>query len=171
MIYVVRHGQTDWNLEGKYQGKTDIELNQTGISQAEELKHKLKGIKFDVVFSSPLKRAHKTAKIIYDGEVFVDDRIMERGNGALEGMQKNNTIVNFTDPDERRFGIEPLPHFRKRISEFWDEIVKKYCGKDILVVTHAGVGIYTQCYFSGEPKNGDYNQYKIKNCTVLRFEN
>ena len=64
MIYIVRHGQTDWNVEGRNQGRTDIELNETGIKQAEEIAKKLEGKKFDMVFSSPLKRAYKTAQII-----------------------------------------------------------------------------------------------------------
>lgn len=171
MIYLVRHGQTDWNLEGKYQGQTDIELNQAGIKQAEKLMDELKDISFDVVFSSPLKRAYKTATIIHHGVVVADERLMERCNGELEGKKKNNEVVDFTDPNETRFGIESLTLFRKRISEFWDEILKKYCGKNILVVTHAGVGIYTQCYFKGEPENSDYSQYIIKNGNVLQFEN
>ena len=64
MIYVVRHGQTDWNLEGRFQGRIDIPLNEKGKSQAKKTKEKLEGIKFDKVFSSPLKRALETAKII-----------------------------------------------------------------------------------------------------------
>lgn len=170
MIHVVRHGQTDWNLEGKYQGQTDIELNQAGIKQAEKLHHEFKDTYFDVVFSSPLKRAYKTAQIIHNGTIFTDERLMERCNGELEGKQKNNNIVNFADPNDTRFGVEPLTTFRERISSFWDEILKKYYGKNILVVTHAGVGIYTQCYFNGEPENGNYNQYVINNCNILKFE-
>ena len=61
MIIVVRHGQTDWNLEKRYQGRMDIELNGTGIKQATEISLKLSNIKFDKVFSSPLKRAYATA--------------------------------------------------------------------------------------------------------------
>ena len=50
MIYLVRHGQTDWNLEGRYQGRIDIKLNSKGREQAREIKEKLKEIKFDKVF-------------------------------------------------------------------------------------------------------------------------
>jgi broad specificity phosphatase PhoE len=82
MIYLVRHGQTDWNVEGRNQGHTDIELNQMGIEQATQLAEQLRNIRFDNVFSSPLKRAMKTAEIIHSGgEVVYDVRIIERCNG------------------------------------------------------------------------------------------
>ena len=55
-----------------------------------------------------------------------------------------------------------LPDFRGRITEFFDKLEEKYVGKNILVVTHAGVSIYVRCYFEGESKNGNYNNYKLK---------
>lgn len=85
MIYIVRHGQTDWNVEGKYQGRIDIELNVNGINQAKQISEKLKDIKFDKIFSSPLKRALQTAIIISGGDIIIDDRLIERSNGELEG--------------------------------------------------------------------------------------
>lgn len=63
-FYVVRHGQTDWNAEGRIQGKTDIELNETGIEQARQLKELIKDYNIDLIISSPLKRTRKTAEII-----------------------------------------------------------------------------------------------------------
>ena len=53
----------------------------------------------------------------------------------------------------------------------FDELCEKYVGKDVLVVTHAGVSIYVRCYFEGEPKDGNYNNYKLKNCEVLQYDN
>lgn len=171
MIYIVRHGQTDWNLEGRNQGRKDIELNETGIKQAEETAKKLEGKKFDMVFSSPLKRAYKTAQIIWDGEIISDERLLERCNGELEGKLKSEyeELVDFADPNEDRYGVEPLTDFRNRITKFFDDIVKKYPGKDILVVTHAGISIYAKCYFEGEPADGNYSKYKLKNCEVLQY--
>ncbi|MCP4354879.1 MAG: histidine phosphatase family protein [Proteobacteria bacterium] len=167
----MRHGKTDWNLKGIYQGQTDIELNETGIKQAEELLSQLKGLKFDVVISSPLKRAYKTAQIISNGSIIADNRLMERSNGKLEGRQKGIDDIDFTDPKETRYDIEQLTMFRKRISDFWDDILEEYRGKNVLVVAHAGVGIYTQCYFKGEPEEGNYKKYKVKNCEVLKLSN
>lgn len=84
-ICIVRHGETDWNKEGRCQGKTNISLNENGIAQAENLKNKLNISKIDVCFVSPLKRALETAKIITDDklDLIIDDRIVERDFGTL----------------------------------------------------------------------------------------
>lgn len=173
MIYIVRHGKTDWNKEGRYQGHIDIELNSTGEEQAQKISEELKGIKFDKVFSSPLKRAYKTAQIITEQEITKDMRLIERCNGELEGKLKTeiDVEIDFNDPNEHRLGIENIVDFRNRIKDFLDEITEKYKGKDVLVVTHAGISIYIRCYFEGEPEDGDYNKYKLKNCEVLKYDN
>ena len=172
MIYIVRHGQTDYNLEGRYAGRIDVELNEKGIEQANIIKEELKNIHFDIVFSSPLKRALTTASIITDNEIIVDNRIIERSNGKLEGKLKTeiNDDIDFNDPNLTKYNIENINDFRNRIYNFFDEITK-YKDKNILVVTHAGVGIYARCYFEGEPDNNDYSKYKIKNCEVIKYNN
>ena len=171
MIYLVRHGQTDWNLEGRYQGRIDIELNSKGREQASEIKEKLKEVKFDKVFSSPLKRALETAQIITDDDIEIDERLIERCNGELEGKLKSECVnmVDFTDENDSKLGIELLHNFRGRIENFLSEVEKNYSGKNILIVTHAGVSIYAKCYFEGEPKDGNYSRYKLKNCEVLTY--
>ena len=107
MIYIVRHGQTDYNVIGRYGGRIDVPLNEEGIKQAHELKEMLKNIKFDLVFSSPLKRAIKTAEIISDNEIILDKRIIERDNGELEGKLKTEIteFPDFNDPNEIRYNI------------------------------------------------------------------
>ncbi len=174
-IIIVRHGETDWNVEGRYGGQKDIPLNSNGIKQALETKEKLKDIKFDKVYSSPLIRAYKTAEIICDGnnEIITDSRIMEKGIGDLEGKLKSevDVVLNFNDPNERRFNIEPITDFRARIKSFFDDITQNVDAENILIVTHAGVGIYARCYFEGEPIDGNYMNYKMKNCDVLEYSN
>lgn len=173
MIYIVRHGQTDWNKIGRVQGHTDIELNELGEEQALIVKEKLKNVNFDKVFSSPLKRAFKTAQLIYDGEIVADNRLKERYNGELEGKITSEIKVfpDFNDPDETSCGIESLNNFRNRIKDFIEEILAKYKNKNILVVTHAGVCIYVRCYFEGEPKDNRFEKYKLKNCEILTYRN
>lgn len=172
MIYFVRHGQTDWNKIGKMQGHIDIELNNEGKQQAMIVKEKLSGVKFDMVFSSPLKRAVETAQIICDQEILVDDRLIERCNGELEGKLKTEieVLIDFNDQNETRFGIEPLNTFKARINDFLNETLKKYKDKNVLVVTHAGVCLYVRCYFEGEPDNL-YEKYKLNNGEFFSYKN
>ena len=106
-LLLTRHGQTDWNVAGKIQGVTDIELNETGVKQAETTREKLlneTGIKqaeatrekllnqnIDVIISSPLKRAKKTAEIIKgerDIPLIIDDGLKERCFGKFEGKTR-----------------------------------------------------------------------------------
>ena len=86
-LYVVRHGQTDWNLAGRLQGWSDIELNQTGVSQAQKVRDELSDINFDLCLASPLKRAAKTAEIICENkcEIIFDELLVERSYGKKEG--------------------------------------------------------------------------------------
>lgn len=172
MIYVVRHGQTDYNVEGRYGGRIDIPLNEEGRRQAEIVKELLKNIKFDLVFSSPLIRAYETANIITDSDIIKDDRLIERDNGDLEGKLKSEIkeIIDFNNPNFNKYNIESITDFRKRVYDFLNEITN-YKNKNILIVTHAGVGIYIRCYFEGEPIDNDYSKYKIKNCEVLKYDN
>lgn len=84
MLYVTRHGETDWNLYGKVQGKADIELNAKGIEQAKETMEKLKEESIDFIICSPLKRARQTAEIINlekNIHIVFDERISERDFG------------------------------------------------------------------------------------------
>lgn len=171
MIYIVRHGQTDWNKVGRMQGRTDIPLNETGREQAREVGEKLKGIEFDKVFSSPLKRAYETAKIITNKPIEIDERLIERCCGELEGKTKNEIKIrpNFNSLTETMCGIEFLPDFKARIASFFDEILKEYPNKNILISTHAGVCLNARCYFEGEPEN--IEDYKLKNCEIITYKN
>ena len=169
-LYIVRHGQTDYNVTGRFAGRLDIPLNDVGINEAYEVKNKLNGIKFDKVYSSPLSRALETAKIITDEDIITDETIIERSNGELEGKLKSeiSSLPDFNDPNEKRFNIESITDFRNRINDFLDDITALDY-ENVLVVTHAGVGIYMRCYFEGEPKNNNYYLYKIKNCEIIEY--
>ena len=169
-LYIVRHGQTDYNVNGRFAGRLDVPLNDVGINEAYEVKNKLSGIKFDKVYSSPLSRALMTAEIITDDDIIIDDRIIERSNGELEGKLKSeiDELPDFNDPNEKRFNIESITDFRNRIRNFLDDITS-LDDENVLVVTHAGVGIYMRCYFEGEPVDNNYYLYKIKNCEIIEY--
>lgn len=145
-IYIARHGQTDWNIQHKAQGRTDIPLNETGIKQAEALAKNIKDIKFTTVYSSPLKRAAETAKIATSGryEIIYDDRIIERSFGAYEGREITNGWTGTVGQDigDLRLntnvgGIESVKDVLARTKAFLDDLKAKHSNNDvILIVTH-----------------------------------
>ena len=90
MIYLTRHGQTDWNVQKKVMGRCDEPLNENGREQARQTKELLSNISFDLIICSPLLRAKETAQIINSDrniKIDFDDRIIERDFGELEGLQ------------------------------------------------------------------------------------
>ena len=85
-IYVLRHGQTSWNVNGKIQGKQDTELNKVGIRQAYEAKEKFNMLNIDLIMCSPLKRTRKTAEIINEDKnlnIIYKEELMERDLGEF----------------------------------------------------------------------------------------
>lgn len=96
-LYLIRHGETDWNKEGKLQGRTDIPLNEDGRAVAELTRDAMKNIEFQVAFTSPLIRARETAEIILkdrDIPIVNEERIIEVGFGEYEGSPKSEWDEN-----------------------------------------------------------------------------
>lgn len=165
-IYVLRHGQTDYNVQGKFQGHVNTKLNQHGIEQAEKAKEKLKEIQFDIIICSPLNRAIQTAKIVKNEPLIIDNRIIERSFGNLEGKYG---IENYQE-HIWEYNIEPMDQIFKRIYSFLDEIKQKYQGKEkILVVTHECVAQVIQCYFEGIPKEDMLLKYRLNTGEYKRY--
>lgn len=185
-ILVTRHGQTDWNVLGKLQGKTDIELNNTGRMQAEEVGKSIQNERIDLIITSPLKRAKETAQIINKSlnvPIIEDERIIERGFGDYEGV----TLVDF---DKQKVlypqcnelwnyplnveinNVETMHDFFARVYNFFDEITEKYNDKRILVVAHGGTSVPIKCYFNKIQLNEFTNKKLLgnfSNCQVLKF--
>ena len=87
-IYLMRHGETDWNVERRMQGRSDIPLNETGLAQARRAAAGMRALPIDRIFSSPLIRASQTAQAVAEGRgltVERDERLIEMGFGDLEG--------------------------------------------------------------------------------------
>ena len=87
-LYLIRHGETDWNKEFKIQGSSDIELNEYGRELAFITREGLRHIPFDIAYTSPLKRAKETAEIILGGRnipLYEDERVQEACFGSFEG--------------------------------------------------------------------------------------
>lgn len=154
-IYLVRHGETEWNVLKKMQGHTDVELNEKGLSQAKYLADKFKTVPFGAAFSSDLIRAKKTAEIIaleHKIEVITKKVLRERFFGRLEGrswMEKDSElqklwdkVATLTDKERekhRLWRVENDADVMTRFIPFLREIAVAFAGKNVLVVTHGGV--------------------------------
>lgn len=146
-LYLVRHGKTDWNLQGRIQGQADIPLNSIGIQQAEALRDKIaeRGLKFDAVYASPLQRTAKTAEIITSGPIVFDNRLKERAAGDFTGQPLGmlfNHEIDFLDPNLNAgdYGVEPFLDFQGRATDFLECLRANHPNDArILIVTSNGI--------------------------------
>jgi probable phosphoglycerate mutase len=174
MIYLVRQGETDWNLFKRANGVTDTFLNRTGIAQAKLQAENLRSVNFDACFCSPQKRARQTCEIIYKGQIVFDDRLIEINCGEFEGTEETAEVMKLAwqaimSGDK---GTESFKDFMKRSCDFCDMIAEDHKSKNVLIVTHAANVRVIDYYFNGRPK--DYDFFKptvIKNGGLLTFEN
>ena len=174
MIYLVRHGQTDWNLFRKFNGVTDTLLNQTGIAQAKLQAENLRNVSVDACFCSPRTRARQTCEIIYKGPIVFDNRLVEINAGEFEGADQ-------TDAETMKLlwqairngdkGTESFKDFMERNCDFCDMIVEGYKGENVLIVTHGVIARLINYYFNGKPKGYDFLPSVVKNGGLLTFEN
>jgi broad specificity phosphatase PhoE len=173
MIYLVRQGETDWNLFKRANGVTDTFLNQTGIAQAKLQAANLRNVNFDACFCSPQTRERQTCEIVYKGPVVFDDRLVEINIGKFEGKEETAETMKLLwqaimSGDK---GTENYNVFMKRNCDFCDMIAKGLKGKNVLIVTHAMNVRVIDYYFNGKPKDYDFNKHIIKNGGLLTFEN
>lgn len=174
-ILLTRHGQTEWNLLKKVQGKADIELNEKGIEQAETIRVSLKEERIDLILCSPLKRAIQTAEIINQGKnirMIIDERLSERDFGEFEGM--SNTDFDFNafwsyKQNLKYDKAENIKDFFRRVYKFLDSIKNEYAGKRILIVAHGGISIPVKCYFKGIPNVETLLPLGLENCEIAKY--
>ena len=147
-IYIVRHGQTQWNLEKKLQGSTDNPLNETGKKQAQELGQKLAGVKFDHIYSSGLQRAKDTAAAFASSTPVTPlVQLNERSFGKFEGIYEDDRdAVKFAEfgkrvtvLDDSLEGGESLQSQANRVKTAVADIRKKHAQGNIAIVAHGGV--------------------------------
>lgn len=173
MIYLVRQGETDWNLFKRCNGCTETFLNQTGIEQAKAQAENLKDIRFDACFCSPKKRTQQTCEIIYKGQICFDDRLIEIICGEFEGKEESAEMMKqfWQAATNGAMGTEKIDDFMKRNFDFCDMIKSQYKGKNVLVVTHAANVRSIIYYFQGKPSDYDFHKTLIKNGGLMTFEN
>lgn len=177
MIFVTRHGQTNWNLEEKVMGRCDEPLNKKGIEQAYITKEKLKDCYIDLIICSPLSRAKQTADIINEDRnvnIIYDERIIERDFGEFEGLHyddyDNLTLWDYYK-NKQYEKAECMKNFFDRIYSFCEDIKTKYPNLNILLVTHGGVSVAINCYFNNNIPEGSLSNAGLflKNCEVATY--
>jgi probable phosphoglycerate mutase len=150
-LLVIRHGETVWNIEHRYQGHGDSPLTETGRSQVSALGRRMRGLPFDTLISSDLGRTRETAAIIadYTGHaVALDSRLRERNYGVLEGLTVSEIKaahpavldrLNTDDPDYVvPQGESHRQHYQRNIA-FIEELLAQKSGAKVAVVAHGGV--------------------------------
>jgi broad specificity phosphatase PhoE len=180
-IVLVRHGATDWNLQGRCQGATDRELNAAGIRQAEEIATALTAESIHVIYSSNLKRARQTAQLIsqpHNLPVLIEEDVRELDHGELEGLTFDEIKENYpdfiqrwrTEPAEIQLpGGERLIDVAERAWNGLNRIVRRHSvAESIVVVSHNFPILGILCRITATHLN-NYRSFHLDPCGVTRL--
>jgi broad specificity phosphatase PhoE len=165
-ILLARHGETDWNREGRFQGWADPPLNDKGRAQAQALAEQLAGLPFDAVYSSDLRRAHETALIVAEPHavpVVVDPGLREIDVGSWSGLTRPEIDARF--PGAEHHDGETREEHLARVLATVERIAAAHPAERILIVSHGGSLRTLRRHALGDPVQ------PINNCGVyeLRF--
>jgi phosphoserine phosphatase len=180
-IILLRHGATDWNLQGRCQGATDLELNEVGIRQAESIATRLSREKIAAIYSSNLKRAQQTAEFVnrfHSLPIQIEKDVRELDHGALEGLTFNDIKENFpefiqrwrTEPAEIQVpGGEKLVDVAQRAWNGLHRISGRHqAGEIIVVVSHNFPILAILCRIAGVHLN-HYRSFHLDPCGITRL--
>ena len=178
-LLLVRHGETDWNRDGRWQGHSDTHLNEIGREQAHRVAAELDGV--DVVYASDLARARETAEIIgaeLGLPVRFDARLRERSFGAWEGLTAAEIEAGFREEHLRWVAgegagaddAEPFDAFRARVRSFLADVLDAHPEGTVLVVAHGGSIRVIHAFASGLDYVRDHRSIPgVANCVVARY--
>lgn len=181
MLYIMRHGKTDWNEIHKLQGRTDIPLNDEGRKMAKAAGRECRNVNFDICYCSPLIRAKETAEIVLrnrDIPIIYDDRLKEMSFGIYEGIENSFQIpdcpinVFFQNPSQYAAveGGESFKELFARTGSFLEEIITPALkeNKDILIVGHGAMNSSIVCQIKGIPLERFW-EAGIENCKLMKL--
>jgi probable phosphoglycerate mutase len=182
MLYIMRHGKTDWNAQRRLQGRTDIPLNAEGRQMAEAARKAYQQIPFDICYCSPLRRARETAEIVLRGRqipIISDERLVEMCFGEYEGKADcmhcpdSPISVLFDAPEKYNTpvaGAESLTALYARTGAFLQEVVKPQLelGKAVLIVGHGAMNCSIVCQVKNIPIK-DFWRAGIENCKLMQL--
>lgn len=173
-FYLIRHGETVWNVENKICGATDIEITEKGHEQAIETGKKIlgMGIKADVILTLPLIRAKETARHISEITgipMEVEMRLKEQNFGRYESTPRDGLEFHEAKKDmASRFGTgESMLQLAQRIYTLLDDI--RDGDREVILVAHNGITRMVESYFR-EMTNEEFSSCGIKNCEIKRYD-
>ncbi len=169
ILGLLRHGQTDWNIDLRLQGSTDIPLNDTGRDQARLAASSLSREEWDVILASPLSRAKDTADIValeLGMNVVIVPELIERSFGVAEGLD-HASWRKLYESHQVIEGLESLDDLRTRTVQLLDLIANEYSGQRVLAVSHgAFIRKVLNIVTNGElPREGE----RLSNASLSRF--
>ena len=182
-LFMVRHGETKWNREGRFQGQMDIPLNETGLAQADRAAERFRGFPLEAVFVSPLSRARVTGEKIFAAarceKLVTDPGFMEINHGEWEGLTFEEVSARYgallerwrANPDGVKMpgpGGESLEDVQRRAVAALERTALN-CRGDTLLATHDAVLMTLICHFLGVPLSYCW-RLKIPNCSVSYVE-
>jgi len=181
MIYVIRHGETDLNNEGRIQGRCGRPLNEIGVEQALALRDELQHVHFDYIYSSPQERAIQTAEIVTGKRAHIDSRLDVYDVGEADGLKKGEVKMDGIVPDNKIYqGIEDMQNYLTRIFDFMRALETLHRDQKVNILL-SGHRCTTGCigaYLKGVPvdnnilayssDNGKYKVYDFKE--IVRTE-
>lgn len=179
-LYLVRHGETAWNAEHRWQGHIDIPLMETGIQQARRLAEHMRPTRIAAIYSSDLQRARMTADIIAESQgiaVQADERWREMNTGKFQGLTHDEIVNNYAD-DLRLLNENWLDHIveggesrrmmRVRLLAALDDVLANTPGERALVVSHGGsIRLLLRTLFPDHP---DAQHKPIENTSLTTLQ-
>ena len=147
-LLLIRHAQTEWNIQRRFQGHGDSPITEEGQEQLQRLKSRLAGVEFDVVYSSDLGRTMETSQMLSGKQMVEEPRLRERGVGILEGLNLEQIMADHAeafrafrsgDKDHQIEGGESLQNALNRAWTFLEEMPEKHPGAELAAVSHAGL--------------------------------
>ena len=178
-LFLVRHGETDWNRDQRWQGHSDTPLNETGREQALELAARLDPP--DRIYSSDLARARETAEILsarLGVPVVLDGRLRERSFGAWEGLTMDEIEERFAADLARwraregagAIDAEDFQAFAERVGGFLDDVLARHPREEVLVVAHGGTIRAIHALATGLDYVRDHRSIPaVDNCVPARY--
>ncbi len=181
IVYITRHGETDFNIEKKVTGTVDIPLNDNGIIQAENSSKNFPVRDLDLIISSPLKRAFKTAEIFSNNlkvNLKIDDRLKEIDLGVFQGEYKSTVFrenrdlfeLHKKDLDCISHGGESINMAVSRVYNFLESLKSRYGDKKVLIVAHTFIFRAIHSYFKFGRWDLSCGNLKLGNCDIKEYK-